>query len=285
MKRRKIKILTAAIAATTFIPGINVEARTNNTQVSAINEERRESATINGIKIKKDIINKNYSKGVYTSPSYIVIHDTDNRDKGANAKANRDYFANHNHAKASAHYVVDEGNIIQALEDNWLGWHAGDGKNSSVGNRNSIAIELAVNKDNDFNKTLKNGIELTKYLMKKHNIPAENVIRHHDVTGKICPKIMMKDYPGAWTYFKASISNGNYAKEKDSLVNAKGKIKKVETNVNVRKGPSLKNLIEGYVVSGQEVNVISNNNGWYKVKYNTYSGIRTGYISEEFVII
>ncbi|WP_051623448.1 N-acetylmuramoyl-L-alanine amidase [Clostridium hydrogeniformans] len=285
MKKIQIKILTAAVAATALIPNITVEARTNNRQVSSINEGISYGANINGIRIKKELINKNYSKGVYTSPSYIVIHDTDNRATGANAKANRDYFANHNHAKASAHYVVDESNIVQALEDNWLGWHAGERNNPLVGNRNSIAIELCVNKDNDFNKTLKNGIELTKYLMEKYNIPAENVIRHHDVTGKICPRIMMRDYPGTWTYFKASISNGTYNAKENSVKNSDGRIRSVDTNVNIRKGPSLNNSVQGYALSGQKVKVVSKNDGWYKVQYNTYSGIRTGYISEDFVVI
>ena len=39
-----------------------------------------------------------------------------------------------------------------------------------------------------FEKTEANAIELVKYLMNKYNIPASNVIRHCDVTGKNCPK-------------------------------------------------------------------------------------------------
>ena len=35
--------------------------------------------------------------------------------------------------------------------------------------------------------TVQSAIELTRYLMKKYNIPADHVIRHYDVTGKICP--------------------------------------------------------------------------------------------------
>jgi N-acetyl-anhydromuramyl-L-alanine amidase AmpD len=155
--------------------------------------------------IQRQLISINYSKGVIINPRYIVVHDTDNRKRRANAKANRDYFANHPDAQASAHYTVDQDNIIQVLEDIWRGWHCGDVYNPKINNSNSIGIELCVNEDNDFAKTLLNGIELTKYLMNKYNIPVENVIRHHDVTGKICPKYMIQDHPELWGQFKEAV--------------------------------------------------------------------------------
>ncbi|MDM0612910.1 peptidoglycan recognition family protein, partial [Clostridium perfringens] len=139
-------------------------------------ENSTNTPIINGIKIKKQLIDMNYSKGVYITPKYIVIHDTDNRELGADAEANRNYFANHPNAKASAHYIVDEKNIVQALENNWKGWHIGDGNNKNINNSTTIGIELCVNKGNNFDKTLENGIELTKYLMNKYNISPENVV-------------------------------------------------------------------------------------------------------------
>ena len=42
--------------------------------------------------------------------------------------------------------------------------------------------------------TLRNAIELTKYLAEKYNIPRKNIIRHYDVTGKECPKPYINDY-------------------------------------------------------------------------------------------
>ena len=160
------------------------------------------------LEIQRKLININYSKGVTIVPRYIVIHDTGNRDRGANALANRNYFANHPNAQASAHYVVDKNNIIQCLEDTWRGWHCGDRYNPNYGNWNTIGIEICVNSDGDFNESLKNALDLTKYLMGKHNIPAENVIRHYDVTGKICPAMMIRDYPNLWSEFKSSLIDG-----------------------------------------------------------------------------
>ena len=199
-------------------------------------------ATVNNIKIEKQYIDKNYSKNVLNNPEYIVIHDTDNRDLGADAKANRDYFSS-TQRKASAHYLIDEDSIIQALDDTWIGWHAGETQNPKVGNHNSIAIELCVNKDNDLKTTLKNGIELTKHLMNQYNIPAENVIRHHDVTGKTCPRIMIEDNPEIWTYFKNSISNDSNSDYnnfvlKESDINTSSKSKEVTQNSNSTKNAS-----------------------------------------------
>lgn len=41
--------------------------------------------------------------------------------------------------------------------------------------------------------------------MAKHNIPATNVIRHYDVTGKICPAPMVNN-TSLWDSFKNMIS-------------------------------------------------------------------------------
>lgn len=55
-------------------------------------------------------------------------------------------------------------------------------------------------------ETVKNTIDLTKYLMNKYNIPIERVIRHYDVTGKICPEPYVSDET-AWNNFKNMLIN------------------------------------------------------------------------------
>lgn len=54
--------------------------------------------------------------------------------------------------------------------------------------------------------TVKNTVELTKYLMQKYNIPIDRVIRHYDVTGKICPEPYVRDET-AWSDFKNRLTN------------------------------------------------------------------------------
>ena len=58
--------------------------------------------------------------------------------------------------------------------------------------------------------TVQSAIELTRYLMKKYNIPADHVIRHYDVTGKICPNpYVYNTGTYTWDAFKKSISGQN----------------------------------------------------------------------------
>jgi len=129
---------------------------------------------------------------------YIVIHYV-----GAlgGAKANAEYYAS-KYIGASAHYYIGfEGEVYQSVEDKDVAWHCGASsyKHADCRNANSIGIEMCVRKkdknhlnaeDKDWyfeDATVKTAIALTKLLMKKYGIPAENVIRHFDVTGKICP--------------------------------------------------------------------------------------------------
>lgn len=240
---------------------------------------------INGIKVNKQLIDINYSQGITINPKYIVIHDTDNRQAGANAMANRNYFANHPNAKASAHYIIDEGNIIQALEDTWKGWHVGDGNNPNINNSTTIAIELCVNKGNDFDKTLENGIELTKYLMNKYNIPAENVVMHRDASGKTCSRMMIEDRPSLWPYFKERISGGDGSLEDDGL---KPKMQGKVTNasvLNVRESPSTSGRIVHKLNRNQVVEIYEELNGWYKIDYIDGVKKKYGYVSKDYISI
>ncbi|EPB8153691.1 SH3 domain-containing protein [Clostridium perfringens] len=240
---------------------------------------------INGIKVNKQLIDINYSQGITINPKYIVIHDTDNRQAGANAMANRNYFANHPNAKASVHYIIDEGNIIQALEDTWKGWHVGDGNNPNINNSTTIAIELCVNKGNDFDKTLENGIELTKYLMNKYNIPAENVVMHRDASGKTCSRMMIEDRPSLWPYFKDRISGGDGSLEDDGL---KPKMQGKVTNasvLNVRESPSTSGRIVHKLNRNQVVGIYEELNGWYKIDYIDGVKKKYGYVSKDYISI
>ncbi|MCX0378687.1 SH3 domain-containing protein [Clostridium perfringens] len=250
---------------------------------SAKNTEN--TPVINGIKVNKQLIDINYSQGVTINPKYIVIHDTDNRQAGANAMANRNYFANHPNAKASAHYIIDEGNIIQALEDTWKGWHVGDGNNPNINNSTTIAIELCVNEGNDFDKTLENGVQLTKYLMNKYNISAENVVMHRDASGKTCSRMMIEDRPSLWPYFKDRISGGDGSLEDDGL---KPKMQGKVTNasvLNVRESPSTSGRIVHKLNRNQVVGIYEELNGWYKIDYIDGVKKKYGYVSKDYISI
>lgn len=135
-----------------------------------------------------------------SSIKYIVIHYTGN--DGDTAANNAKYYAQ-NLVKASAHYFVDNREIIQSVPDLRIAWAVGGDKWASctatgggkchgkATNANSISIELCdVVKDGKLApnaETVERALALTRELMAKYSIPQENVIRHFDVTGKLCP--------------------------------------------------------------------------------------------------
>jgi N-acetylmuramoyl-L-alanine amidase len=127
---------------------------------------------------------------------YIVIHYTGN--DGDTDENNGKYFQGANR-NASAHYFVDDDSITQSVPDDFVAWHCGGKtyKHRLCRNSNSIGIEICDDVKNGkiypSAQTITNVLELVVFLMKKYNIPKENVIRHYDVTGKHCPEYWVDD--------------------------------------------------------------------------------------------
>lgn len=154
------------------------------------------------MEIKENITTRNYTKGNNRSIKFIVIHYV---GAVSTAKNNSDYFKS-TYRASSAHYFVDDNDIYRVVRDEDVAWHCGTNYKyySDCRNSNSIGIEMCCYNnngtldisDNIINRT----IELTKELMKKYNIPVENVIRHYDVTHKCCPAPFVNE-PSRWKDF------------------------------------------------------------------------------------
>ena len=146
-------------------------------------------------------ISKNKTPVKRDTIKYIVIHDTANQDIGANALMHYKYFNNTDRG-ASADFFVDSTQIIQTNDyTKYYTWHCGVSK-GKINNKNSIGIEMCINADGNYDLMLKSTIELVKDLKTKLNIPLENIVRHFDVSGKICPGSMSWDNWSAWEAFK-----------------------------------------------------------------------------------
>ena len=132
--------------------------------------------------------------------SYIVIHDTGNKAKGANADAHFNYF-NGGNRSASADFFVDSGKVLQINDYNaYATWHVGDGKGKyGITNQNSVGIEICVNADGNYEEAVNKAVNLTKFLMQKLNVPIERVVRHFDASRKNCPASMTE---ADWKAFK-----------------------------------------------------------------------------------
>ena len=155
------------------------------------------------VKVRKNLVPSNIAKKVTysgtNSKKHIVIHETANTSKGANADAHARLQANGNSRQASWHYQVDDKEIVQSFSDNAQCWHAGN----VFYNKNSIGIEICVNSDGNYKKAVKNAAELTKSLMSKYKIPKANVIQHKNASGKDCPRYLRNGSKGInWNDFK-----------------------------------------------------------------------------------
>lgn len=132
----------------------------------------------------------------------IVIHYTAN--PGATAIANRNYFENlkdTHTTKASSHFVVGlEGEIVQCIPTAEIAYASNDR------NSDTISIECCYkNEDGSFEQaTYDSVIKLTAWLCAKFGLTSENVIRHYDVTGKLCP-LYYVEHEDAWTQFKKDV--------------------------------------------------------------------------------
>lgn len=172
------------------------------------------------MEIKTNITTRNYTKGNNRSIKYIVVHYV---GAVSTAKNNSDYFKS-TYRGASAHYFVDENDIYQVVKEADISWHCGTtGKYyCDCRNSNSIGIEMCCYKNNGkldiSEKVVSKTIELVKELMAKYDIPASNVIRHYDVTHKVCPAPFVNDV-SRWNDFKEKIgddSNTNSSSKKSN---------------------------------------------------------------------
>ena len=151
----------------------------------------------------------NYNKGRKQPIQYIVVHYTANN--GDRAESNGNYFAQPNR-NASAHYFVDESNVVQSVKDTDTAWHCGakSYKHPKCRNDNSIGVEMCSEKDEKGQyyineQTQYTAIKLIKVLMAKYSIPIGNIIRHYDVTGKMCPEPFVRNQI-QWLDFKKKLS-------------------------------------------------------------------------------
>lgn len=128
----------------------------------------------------------------------IVIHYVGN--PGSTAQGNRDYFENLQYTQetyASSNFIVGlKGEIIQCIPTNEIAYC------SNERNINSVSVEVChETADGKFNTyTYGSLVNLTGWLCMYLDVPPDQVIRHYDVTGKICPKYYV-EHEDAWKKF------------------------------------------------------------------------------------
>ncbi len=137
---------------------------------------------------------------------YIVVHDTGNPSRGANATAHYNYF-NGGDRSSSADFFVDDTQVL-CVNDyyKYYTWHCGDGHGKyGITNRNSVGIEFCINVDSDRDKTLERTAQLVRELMQELDIPIDRVVRHYDASRKNCPQSMSGNGWAQWYKFKEKL--------------------------------------------------------------------------------
>ena len=170
-----------------------------------------------------------------TAIKYIAVHYTAGvSSKRGAARNTAKWFANPK-CKASADYIVDDYEAVRYNPNpkTRYCWAVGATKKANnkggslwgkATNKNTVSVEICSSLKEGYTSTtapnsggwyftdevIANAVELVKELMRTYRIPAENVIRHYDVTGKLCPGIVGWNEDSKSTYqwqrFKKAIA-------------------------------------------------------------------------------
>lgn len=133
------------------------------------------------------------------SANDIVIHYVGN--PGTSAMANRNWYAD-SQSTVSSHFIVGlEGEVLLCVPLNE--------KSSASNDRNKDTISIETchpDETGQFSEvTYESLVRLTAWLCQKYNLGTDHIIRHYDVTGKICPKYFVEN-EAAWEQFKADVA-------------------------------------------------------------------------------
>ncbi|MFK7786008.1 MAG: SH3 domain-containing protein [Crocinitomicaceae bacterium] len=202
----------------------------------------------------------------------IIIHWTANAGHGSDADNHFRYFQNHA-VQASAHFFVDDHQIVQIIPEDEVAYHVGarssrytDLARQIMGNEYSpnnflIGIEMCVNVDGDWDKTYQHTIELTRHLMTKYGLTSDQVWRHFDITGKDCPKMMTYSEDEGWQRFKQILDTGNFPDESQPI--STGVVNVSSLSVRTGNGPYFREVRA--LAQGTSITIYEEVGTWYRI--------------------
>ncbi len=226
-------------------------------------------------------VNYNDDYRTWEDIEYITVHYT--ASPGDTAYGECAHFYN-TYRAASAQYFVDERSIWRCVEDEDIAWHVGNDTyyHDEARNYNTIGIEMCCRKSSEYSGgmsaydqdwyflsgTLDNSSKLVRSLMMKYGIPVQNVIRHADVTQKVCPAMFVWNYQN-WKDYLNLVTE--YEIDYDGRYQARIKT----DDARVRSGPDMMYQEVGKLSMGDIVTVYEE-----RLTRNTSEG-RWGRIGED----
>lgn len=219
--------------------------------------------------INRNLTSVNYTKGSNKKNKYIVIHYT---AQTGDAKNQTIYFKSVFRGASANYFVGFRGDVWQSVEDKNIAWHVGANRyvHPDCRNSNSIGIEMCVRKrdtktmnatDKDWyfeEATVIATAELVRELMKRYNIPIENVIRHYDVTGKICPAPYVNDEESWKDFLKLCTIQSDVAESHDPSIAG---IYRCNNTTFMRTGASKRKEVLAVIPAGTQLR----NYGYYSI--------------------
>jgi N-acetylmuramoyl-L-alanine amidase CwlA len=159
----------------------------------------------NGVVIQSDLLTPN----VYSRPqtplkdiNSIVVHYTAN--PGTTAANNRDYFeglATKHTTYASSHYIIGTlGEVVQCVPLNEISFASNDRNNDTVSIECCHEDETGKFSDTTYASL----VSLTAALCIEFNLREEDIIRHYDVTEKLCP-LYYVEHEEEWFQFRKEV--------------------------------------------------------------------------------
>ena len=134
----------------------------------------------------------------------VVIHYVGNPD--TTAQANRNYFASLSSGEegtyASSHFIVGlEGEVIQCIPLTEIAYASNERNDDTLSIEVCHPDETGVFSDVTYWRV----VDLTAWLCRTFHLdPMKDVIRHYDVTGKLCP-LYYVEHPEAWEDFLVDV--------------------------------------------------------------------------------
>lgn len=129
--------------------------------------------------------------GKVITPKYLTIHSTGNLK--SNARQERNWLVNTtNKSGASWNICIDDKEAIIAIPLNEKSNHSG----SNTGNLTSIGLEICESGDRE--KTLKNAIQISAFILKEFNLTYKDLRQHYDWNKKNCPRILRQENMWEW---------------------------------------------------------------------------------------
>lgn len=175
---------------------------------------------------------------------YIIVHYTANPYERATARLNARYLQKK--GSAGTHYCVDDAEIVQCTEENYVAYGIGDrywrgfnpkfwlldsrGKRKVL-NHNSLHFEMCLGPTRNDSIIIETTAQQIGWQLVNKGLDISRVLRHHDVTGKRCPYFNYKlDEKG-----RIDINGWDQKKEDESWRSFLAKVEKYQKSHLERK--------------------------------------------------